>query len=372
MSVIDPTIWQLDPHGRAKHLVLRRHLDAWLPIMTRSFPKLLYVDGFAGPGIYEGGEQGSPIIALRAAIFNRALKINPPGCELGFLFIEERPDRVKRLREEAKKLVEAEPLPAWAKYHVAEGEFEAVMTHRFDHWALRGRRPMFVFIDPFGYSGLPMSLIKRISGVRHSECLITFTYKSINRWAIHGDPKREEHLDKLYGSQGWRQYRGDEQAMVEFYRTQLLAEGGFKYNCTFKMRDRIGATEYFLAFVTSDPKGLTVMKAAMWKADPKTGRVFSDADDPDQLFLELALNPLRDLLQREFRDAGWVSIDQVIEFVRHTPYSEGKHLYRDTLAPMEKERVLDVERAPGSRKGTFKVVRRVRFGVKAVERSRVT
>jgi three-Cys-motif partner protein len=112
----DPIIWPLDPHGKVKHLIFQRHLDAWLPIMTRSFVKLLYVDGFAGPGVYEGGEPGSPIIALRAAIFNRALKARPPDCELEFLFIEERSDRVVKLREEVKKLLALEPLPEWLKY----------------------------------------------------------------------------------------------------------------------------------------------------------------------------------------------------------------------------------------------------------------
>ncbi|MBI4526588.1 MAG: three-Cys-motif partner protein TcmP [Deltaproteobacteria bacterium] len=342
-------------------MILQRHLDAWLPIMTRSFRKLLYVDGFAGPGVYEGGEPGSPIIALRAAILNRALRNKPPDCELGFLFIEERVDRVAALREEVKKLLDLEPLPGWLKYHIAEGEFEAEMAGSFDRWSLRGRRPMFVFIDPFGYSGLPMSLIKRIANVPHSECLITFTYKSINRWAIHGDPQKERHVDALYGTSSWRDCRGDEQAMVDLYRDQLLAEGGFKYNCTFKMKDRLGVTEYFLAFGTNEPKGLTVMKAATWKADPRTGRVFSDADDPDQLFLDLPLDPLREILQCQFRGCGWVSTEDVIEFVRHTAYSEEKHLYRNTLGPMERERLLEVDRVLGSRKGTFKGAHRLRF-----------
>jgi three-Cys-motif partner protein len=361
MTADDPTIWPLDPHGKSKHLILQRHLDAWLPIMTRSFPKLLYIDGFAGPGVYEGGEPGSPVLALRSAIFNRALKVQPPNCELGFLFIEERADRIARLKEEVKKLLEQEPLPRWLKYHVAEGEFEPVMINKFDQWSLHGRRPMFVFIDPFGYSGLPMSLLKRIANVPHSECLITFTYKSINRWAIHGDPKKERHVDALYGTQAWRACRGDETAMVNLYRSQLVSQGGFKYNYTFKMKDRLGVTEYFLAFGTNDPKGLTVMKAATWKADPRTGRVFSDSDDPDQLFLDLPIDPLRDMLQGQFRGRDWVTMDDVVEFVRHTHYSEEKHLYRGTLVPMEKERLLDVDRVPGSRKGTFKGARRLKF-----------
>jgi hypothetical protein len=103
------------------------------------------------------------------------------------------------------------------------------------------------------------------------------------------------------------------------------------------------------------------MKAATWKADPHTGRIFSDADDPDQLFLDLPLDPLQDLLQRQFRGHGWIRMEDVIEFVRHTHYSEEKHLYKDTLAPMEKERLLEVDRVQGSRKGSFRGARRLRF-----------
>lgn len=97
-----------------------------------------------------------------------------------------------------------------------------------------GRRPMFVFIDPFGYSDLPMNRIARIARVPHSECLINFTYKSINRWSGHGDPKKEAHLDALYGSSQWRTRWGSEDAMVDFYRDQLVALGGFRYICAFK------------------------------------------------------------------------------------------------------------------------------------------
>jgi hypothetical protein len=38
-------------------------MQAWVPILTRYYGRVVYIDGFAGPGIYVGGEEGSPIIA---------------------------------------------------------------------------------------------------------------------------------------------------------------------------------------------------------------------------------------------------------------------------------------------------------------------
>lgn len=60
MAAPRSTTWELDPHTRAKHEILRRYLEAWTPILSiGGFPKIAYVDGFAGPGMYEGGQDGS-------------------------------------------------------------------------------------------------------------------------------------------------------------------------------------------------------------------------------------------------------------------------------------------------------------------------
>ena len=71
MTSIRETHWDIEPHTIAKHRILRSYLDAWLPIMTRWNGRVVYVDGFAGPGQYKGGEEGSPVIALKAAVEHR-------------------------------------------------------------------------------------------------------------------------------------------------------------------------------------------------------------------------------------------------------------------------------------------------------------
>ena len=69
MAAPTTTIWDLESHSRAKHEILKRYLQAWVPILGQSsYSELLYIDGFAGPGRYSKGEDGSPIIALRAAL----------------------------------------------------------------------------------------------------------------------------------------------------------------------------------------------------------------------------------------------------------------------------------------------------------------
>lgn len=62
------TVWELEPHTQAKHDLLRRYLGAWFGIMGRSAGRIVFFDGFAGPGTYKGGEPGSPVIALKTLL----------------------------------------------------------------------------------------------------------------------------------------------------------------------------------------------------------------------------------------------------------------------------------------------------------------
>jgi three-Cys-motif partner protein len=60
------TLWKLAAHSRGKHHILRRYIQAWLPIMSKGNRRIVIVDAFAGPGRYLGGEEGSPLILLNA------------------------------------------------------------------------------------------------------------------------------------------------------------------------------------------------------------------------------------------------------------------------------------------------------------------
>jgi len=74
----DPILWDQDDHTAAKHRVLRAYLDGWIAVMAQQTlnsqafrigpPRLLLVDGFAGPGRYATGESGSPLLMLDALL----------------------------------------------------------------------------------------------------------------------------------------------------------------------------------------------------------------------------------------------------------------------------------------------------------------
>ena len=105
MAIPKETLWPLEPHTLGKHRVLKSYLDAWLPIMGKRNRRILFIDGFAGPGKYKGGEDGSPLIALKA-LKNHAAR-SAITAEVVFIFVEKDPARAESGRVGANRASEA-------------------------------------------------------------------------------------------------------------------------------------------------------------------------------------------------------------------------------------------------------------------------
>lgn len=358
------TTWSLDPHTRGKHEVLRRYMEAWLPIMTRWNGRVLFIDAFAGPGEYSNGEPGSPVIALRALIEHSA--VNRIHSEVNYYFIEQdeaRSEHLEQILEEVKPL-----LPPRCNYEVINSTFDETLTgtlDRIDEQKLR-LAPAFVMIDPFGVSGTPMRVIGRILQNPKSEVYISFMYREINRFKEH--PNFEKHLDELFGCPGWRHgiNMPDTKERKEFfynlYRSQLKKNGATNVlNFELYEGDRL---VYTIFFGTQHLEGCDKMKQAMWKVAP-FGNFQFRSNQIGQLVLGddlLDFSLLEKALQEQFRGKGWQSIEDVEDFVKSDVTEfHSSHLRRSTLAPMEKNSKISVERPPSKRKGTFTPGTRILF-----------
>lgn len=186
------TLWSAEPHTRAKHVILRSYLQAWFPILSTWHERVVYYDGFAGPGRYSAGEEGSPLIALSAAREHRANL----SSEIVFIFVERDPARAAHLQSEISQL----DLPANYVSHVRQEDFAKALTDTLDyldehHLAIA---PTFAFVDPFGVKGLPFSLIRRLLQRPRCETLITFMNSAIRRFVDELSP----HIDELVGRDG--------------------------------------------------------------------------------------------------------------------------------------------------------------------------
>ncbi|GAH57278.1 unnamed protein product, partial [marine sediment metagenome] len=156
MLKINNTIWAIEPHTEAKHAILRKYLNAWLPIITRWNGRVLYIDGFAGPGEYIDSEEGSPIIAIKSVLEHKA----DIKAEIRMLFIE----ADKRRCEFLKKKLESYQLHPNIITESICAKFDETLTEILDYLDEQKTRlaPAFVFMDPFGFTGIPFSVVKEL------------------------------------------------------------------------------------------------------------------------------------------------------------------------------------------------------------------
>lgn len=333
--------WELKPHTRAKHLILRSYLEAWLPKLAWK-KRIVFIDGFAGPGEYAGGEPGSPQIALDAAIKHKG---DLSGCELVYIFVEADEASFRHL----KGVLDSIEHPSNIRFEPIEGQFATELSGILDNIESRGSSlaPALIVADPFGWTGVPFDLIARAARQPRSEFLISFMSESIIRWKSL--PNQQANFDSLFGCSEWRdalEMTNPEETkrfLIELYVKQLKA-AGLTYVRTFEVMDEKNHTEYYLVFGTHNIAGLRAMKAAMWNADPSGRFQFSYASNAGQLAL-IALEPdfdlLRSLIVERFAGAEF-SIEELEEFVLAETAFRESHYKKQILKPLELEGKLKV------------------------------
>ncbi len=328
-------------HTATKHTILKDYLGAWVGILSTWNEKVAYIDGFCGPGSYQVGEEvydGSPIIALRIAeYFADKVKV---VCQ----FIDKKEEYCNDLEERI------EELGFKPKYDIVCAEFEEALTHLLDR--VPNMVPAFCFIDPFGYAGISLHLIKRFLERPTTETFITFMYDSISHWLPA--PAQHSTMDALFGTGEWRHVlkkglkkREKEIFLRDLYHKQLKTCA--KHVWPFRMVDPEKAkTIYYLFHCTNHPKGTREMKKVMYKKGTMGTYTYMGKEHSQvSLFsTEPDVKELEDFLVEEFAGHN-ISFDEIVDSTLESPFI-GKH-YREALNNLKK--AATIKKIPVTTKG---------------------
>ncbi len=275
------TIWEMPELTPIKHRILRGYLERWLPDIVQQYERVNLVDCFSGPGEYTGGEIGSPLVAMDVLL--RCIPDAEQRRKLALLCIDNDRRRCNHLYHLLNKLKQEQPGIAHCKYNIERGKFARVLNTRLTplEKSQAVLSPTFAFIDPFGFSDTPLSIIARM--LRHEQCdvLITFMYEEINRFLAHPKVSIQQHLTELFGTEQWRVLartgctEEHEQQLCDLYRTQLRGNSHTKYVCMFRLKNCKNITDYFLVFATHKRENLERMKDVFWEIDPTCGYSYS-------------------------------------------------------------------------------------------------
>ncbi|MGW4646344.1 three-Cys-motif partner protein TcmP [Kitasatospora sp. NPDC004289] len=317
MAVPKGVTWPRDPHTAAKHALLRRYLQAWAPILLSRHQALTYAEGFAGPGIYEGGEPGSPVVAFETL----AAALRRTRGRVTMVLVEEDARRTAELSARIAAARAAAAAGSQLDVRISQGACHPdLLTNLAGSGALG--RPMFALLDGFGGPDVPFSLLQRIAeSHRSSEVMVTFQPSFLFRFAEKNQGHRAAG-DAFFGGTDWHGvFQQPSNAKIAYLRDRYresLRRAGFQYTLVFEMIDEAGHLLY-LIFGTRHPKGVEKMKEAMWVVDSTSGVRYIDPKDPNQQALELDIEPdtgpLRRILLAHLRTSpGDRSVDQLKEY----------------------------------------------------------
>ena len=334
------SLWDIEKHTKAKHEILERYLNAWFPILAKYNQRIIYLDGFCGPGRYKGGEDGSPIIAIKKAL-NHFGKLK--DRDISFIFVDERKDRIEHLQSEIASMT----IPSNFSIYTEVSEFEKTVSQILSDLKSKNLNlaPTFAFLDPFGFKGIPFALIKELLSNPKTEVFINIMAEFINRFVDHPDANTRQHIIDLFGTTQSLQVIANGgnrlEALRQLYQTQLQTCA--KYVRYFEMQDEQGRVIYYLFFTSNHPLGFVRMKEAFWKVDPESGFHFSDKTNPAQLIL-LSIDPSRDLIkiiEQKFSGKR-AKVSQIQQFVEEETSYISKHM-RQSLKIMEADGKINVE-----------------------------
>jgi three-Cys-motif partner protein len=370
----DEAIWNIEQHTRAKHELLRRYLGAWFPILASSGwnRRILFLDGFAGPGVYAGGEPGSPLIALTTLV-DHAHSDRLSSTEFVFLFVEADPSRFASLEAEVASFWSRRPggQPKNVRVQLYNDEFSSVAAElvAFTREQKKQLAPTLAFIDPFGWSGVPLRVIGDLLSFDKCEVLFNFMFDSVNRFVTDERPGVARHFSELFGTdeaehRAAASLTSDDRKyfLRDLYMRQLRDWAGFRHVRSFELMDiDRGRTAYFLMFGTRHHKGLQVMKDAMWALDPIGGARFTGFAGGQQMLFgaEVDVEPLKRALLDRFAGEA-VSVETIERFVIEETDFKTTQYKKLVLKELESEGVVVCE-TPRKRRLTYPTGTVIRF-----------
>ena len=319
------TTWKLPEHTRAKHQLLQHYLAAWFPILALSQRqrRVIFIDGFAGPGVYSDGESGSPLIALETLIHHSHFD-QFTSTEFVFIFVESDKTRCQHLSHTVSAYWDSiGGRPSNVRVLPIQADFVEVAS-RIAEIGPGRLAPTLAFIDPFGWSSVPMTAIGELLSSDKCEVIINFMFDHVNRFVNDERPGIVHSFAELFATGDYEHRHAGglsgnarKELLRDLYASQLEQVAGFTYVNPFEVMDvNRNRTAYYLMFGTRSLKGLEVMKDAMWDLDPVNGVRFSGFVDSDaMLFKPTAdLEPLRHSLIENFVTRT-ISVEEIEEFV---------------------------------------------------------
>lgn len=264
--MLDEELYEDREQTLVKHVVLRSYLQRFAHIIGSRWSSITYVDCFSGPWNVRSTkfEDSSFSIALEQLREARdTLSQRNKDLRIRCFFLEKDREACDQLEQ---FVAEFDDVDVRVKCAAFENSIDDIVSFvREDPKTFP-----FVFVDPTGWTGIEIGVLRPLLRLKPGEILINFMTKFIRRFVESPDEKSGLDSRRLFGSddvltrvRALSHPLDREDCLVEAYCERIREEGGFQYVATAVILEpQMASTHFHLIYATRHWKGLEVFKKA--------------------------------------------------------------------------------------------------------------
>lgn len=262
------------PWSRIKDQILGQYMRPYLSKVSTLGKRIILIDAFAGPGRFEDGSAGSPLIMCQAAE-----KCVPSGYLA--IFVNSEKKHHDQLSKVLSRFIEQKKV--LAIHGTAEQLLDSVRCVITDD-------TVFLYLDPFALTGCEFSIYEpfiRRDQAYSTEIVVTLSIPTMHRLAARiavaagkaDDPLiRSFHgrLTKVLGGEYWKPVFLDDlrppeakaEGIMAMYRQKILdlhQYPGYSGSCPVREKEGSGI-KYYVTFYSRHPDAMLLMNDAMCAA----------------------------------------------------------------------------------------------------------
>ncbi len=253
---------QTEP-SRIKAEIVAKYFSSWANVLaSQEVDNIVYLDLFSGPGRYKDGNPSTPLLILDSAIHHKNYRVRN---KVSFVFNDSNSTFIYQLSNEVSTfpmISNIRHFPSLYNEQINEDivkVFEDTVTV-----------PTLSFLDPWGYKGLSLRLVKTLVNNWGCDCIFFFNYRRINPGIENEALKKpislvfsEEVLLKLRKkiSGATPQIR---ELIIINEMEEVFKSWGMSYFLPFPFKNPSGSrTTHHLIFVSKNILGYDIMKNIM-------------------------------------------------------------------------------------------------------------
>jgi spore photoproduct lyase len=257
------------PWSKIKDHVIVNYLVPYLNKVSKLEKKIVLVDAFSGPGIFDDGSKGSPLIICEIA------ENHVPGQYLG-IFVNKDKNCDVKLETALERYIEKD------RAITIRGNAQDLLKELKN---IVGNATLLIYLDPFGLKGCEFKLLEPYLGrdIKFStEIIINMSMPTLHRLSTpkaFREKKSSSRIEKLnqrltdiLGGEYWKTIMWSnlpteekEKRIVNEYVKLLKQYLPFAGYCP--VRERLGRrTKYYIIFASRHPDALILMNDIMYKA----------------------------------------------------------------------------------------------------------